>query len=91
MTTNLAVSLVHHLQGGDMYEYTEYGTDDADEDSKSKSEKEKEKESFAFSHLLSLDNTRHSAPGTGNTSLIHKDDRPVSELHTFLPELPPEV
>ena len=91
MTTNLAVTLVHQLHGDKMYVSTEFGTDDTDEDGKSKTEKEKEKESFAFSCIPTLGNAWRSAPDGHSKSLIHKDDRPVSERHTFLPELPPEA
>lgn len=87
---NVTIPLVEQLQGGDLYELVELGTDDADEEGKTETEKEKEKESISFAHqqvfglyTFKLKKLRKS--------LFPADNLPSSELYTSSPELPPEV
>ncbi len=88
MLASVSVSFVEQMKGGDLYEFKECNTDDADE--KRKVEKEKEKEiyhlkpnSFIKKDVFSLAMLKKQ--------IAIKLDNLISERHTLLPELPPEA
>jgi hypothetical protein len=90
MTLNVAIPFVERLHAGAQYELSEIEADDTDEESKKGQEKEKEKDAEshrgdAFRYLLNKTNGRHRGV------FIISNEFPLSELHTFQPELPPEV
>ena len=90
MTLNLALPLVEQMQGRNVYELTDIGSDDADEEGKAEKEKEKEKESISCSCDHHIQVGAHIFEKF-RKSLFPANDLPVSELFASLPELPPEV
>jgi hypothetical protein len=90
MTLNVALPFVEQLHAGAQYELSEIEADDTDEESKKEQEKEKEKDAEShkgdiFRYLLNKTNGRHCGV------FIIFNEFPLSERHTFQPELPPEV
>ena len=86
MVLHIAAPLVERLQDATKYELEKAGTDDAE--GKCKTEKEKESVIFSCTPALFADNLN---PDTQQRALFPDEDHPVSELHAFLPELPPEA
>lgn len=89
MTSNLAVSVVSQLHAGAAYAYAEMGADDAEEDNKT--EKEKEHKSCALSQCILPGHSGTFPLEKAKRALITTNDRLISELFAFMPELPPEA
>ncbi len=90
MALNVAIPIVERVLGQDQYELAEMNKDKADDtEEEKKTEKEKEKEALTFSDYVAI-----RLDGSSNRRKISPfpaDERLISELFAFLPELPPEA
>lgn len=86
MLASVSVSFVEQMKGGDLYEFKECNTDDADE--KSKVEKEKEIYHLKNNPQLQID---VFSLAKLRKQIIVEDNCLISERHTLLLELPPEA
>ncbi len=90
MLLNVTLPLLEQLQGGVLYELSEIGSDDTEEGGNKEKEKEKEKDAVCFG--VNEDTKADAAHlELFRKSLFVKNDLPIAEPYTSLPERPPQA
>lgn len=90
MTLNVMIPLVEQLRKGDMYEYSEWGKEDAGEKSKKEKETGKAKDSLSCFCPDGI-NLNAFYMELFRKSSFAKNDFPDSERYADLPERPPQA
>ena len=90
MALNVALPIAERLFKDEQYELSAMNKDKSENTGEEKkTEKEKEKESITFSDFMAI--RLDGSSDRRKKSVFPADERLISELFAFLPELPPEV